>query len=99
MSEDISSGPSRAKLARATGRALVADNQYVNVAVSCHTRVGEGPLGDQIEELGEEYLATTSGYALALARSLALGGAPPLRIEVHADCQLAGSGGESRLSD
>src|SRR5438270_11600088 len=99
MSEDVASTASRGKLARATGRALVADNQYATVAVSCRTRVGEGPLGEEIEELGEEYLAVTSGYALALARALAADGRPPLRLEVHADCQFDWRGGKSLLSD
>jgi hypothetical protein len=99
MSEELASTAWEGKLGRATGRVLLGNNQYATIAVTCHIRASQAASGTELEELGEQYLATASTYALQLGRFLADGGTPPTRIEVDADCQLERVAGEPRLSD
>src|SRR5437879_12060705 len=99
MSEELASTAGEGKLGRATGRVLLGKNQYATITVTCHIRATQAASGNQLEQLGEEYLATTSTYALQLGRFLADGGTPPTRIEVDADCHVERVSGEPRLSD
>ena len=93
MSEELARTAWEGKLARATGRVLLGNDQYATIAVTCHIRASQAASGTELEQLGETYLASTSTYALQLGRSLADGGTPPTRIEVDADCQLERVGG------
>src|SRR5438876_11371749 len=99
MSEELARTAWEGKLARATGRVLLGNDQYATIAVTCHIRASQAASGSELEQLGETYLASTSTYALQLGRFLADGGTPPTRIEVDADCQLERVAGEPRLSE
>ena len=99
MSDELTTPNSEGKLAKATGRVLVGNNLYANMVVSSHIRTTHALTGDDIEQLGEQYLTAASTYALGLGRALAESGTPPNRLEVDADCKLDRTGGEPRLSD
>src|SRR5216683_2895539 len=99
MSEELARTAWEGKLARATGRVLLGNDQYATIAVTCRIRASQAASGSELEQLGETYLANTSTYALQLGRFLADGGTPPTRIEVDADCQIERVAGEPRLAD
>jgi hypothetical protein len=87
MADDFGTGRWDGKLGRASGRASVGENQYATIAVTCRIRARAAPT-EQGDELGEEYLASTTRYAVALCRALADKGALPRRLEVDAECEV-----------